>query len=105
MDAGKATKKPRGKRDVLFRVYKLCNSATQKRLHWKVGEGRDGRYESKVQSMVCRALNVKVRNMGFVHQAMDSGSEKKVPNVRGLEHSFGTLDLLEASKAASPFCS
>lgn len=96
MDTGKAMRKPRGKGDELFRVYKLCNPATQKCLHWGVGEGRDGRYESKVESMVCRALDVKVRNMGFVHQVMGSGSEKKHPNVRGLEHSFGTLDLLEA---------
>ena len=37
---------------------------------------RAGMEDMKVESMVCRALNVKVRNMGFVHEAM-GGSENK----------------------------
>lgn len=60
---------------------------------WK---GRDERYESKVQSILHRKLNVKVRNTGFTQQAMENDSEKNNLNVIGLEHSFNTLDLLES---------
>lgn len=34
-------------------------------------------YESKVQSILCRTLNVRVRNMGFAPQAVGSDSGKK----------------------------
>lgn len=71
-------RKPRRKGDVLFRKYKLCNSATQKCLNWKMAQGRDERQESKVGSMMCRALNVKVSNVDFVQQEMGSGLEKSI---------------------------
>lgn len=51
--------------------------------------------------MLCRTLNVRVRNMGFTQQTMGIDSEKINSNVRGLEDSSNTLDPLEAPYPAS----